>query len=125
VRSVNSTADSADNFCIDNPSRGGGFRYDRLLANRIETVPGLAAHTSPKSKSRPEAAVLLVPENPGIGLADERSIRARYRHHLAGLNDMRGLAVIRIGSGGDAQARHHDAGNKCHNYDLQVRTTVC
>jgi hypothetical protein len=66
------------------------------------------AKSRQNAKGRPEAAVLLIAENAGSGLTDERSIRAGHRHHLAGLNDMGGLAVIRVGAGGDAQTSHHD-----------------
>jgi hypothetical protein len=68
---------------------------------------------------------MYIPVDTGFDLTDQRSIRAGYRHHLAGLNDMGGLAVIGIGAGGDAQTSHHDAGNKRYNHDLEVRTAVC
>jgi hypothetical protein len=62
----NSRAVGDYNFCLDNSSRGSGFRCDRQFANRIETVPGLAgpgvAQKAKAARRRPYCWFLKIPD---------------------------------------------------------------
>ena len=57
-------------------------------------------------------------------LTDRRGARAGDDHGLAGLHDLRGLAVIRAGPGGDAERRNRNTGYKRDDHDLQMGTAI-